>query len=103
MKDAASKPNIAVITDWTRWKSWEYMAVQEESKLSILYVMFPPSPIKLPYDIMITKASLQFSCVDSILINGKGSVYCPGEDFLVNVTSLYMKYALYPTHVNDKG
>lgn len=46
---------------------------------------------------------LPYSCVDSILLNGKGKVYCPGEDFLVNVTSTYMKYALYPSHVNDKG
>nr|QNT61264.1 laccase [Chrysosporium merdarium] len=78
IKKAAFNPHVAVLTDWTRLKSWEYMAVQEETKLSIF-------------------------CVDSILINGKGSVFCPGEDFLVNVTSLYMKYALYPSHVNDKG
>lgn len=43
------------------------------------------------------------SCVDSILINGKGSVHCPGEEYLVNHTSNYMKWALYPNHVNDKG
>lgn len=43
------------------------------------------------------------SCVDSILINGKGSVFCPGEDYLVNHTSTFMKYALYPSRVNDKG
>ena len=43
------------------------------------------------------------SCVDSILVNGKGSVYCPGEDVLVNYTSTFMRWALYPGHVNDKG
>ena len=43
------------------------------------------------------------SCVDSILINGRGKVDCPGEGFLVNHTTTFMKYALYPSHVNDKG
>ena len=43
------------------------------------------------------------SCVDSILINGKGKLDCPGEGFLVNHTTSFMKYALYPSHVNDKG
>lgn len=47
--------------------------------------------------------TFHYSCVDSILINGKGSVYCPGEDFLVNNTMDYMKWAIYPRHVNDKG
>lgn len=43
------------------------------------------------------------SCVDSILINGKGSVFCPGVDHLINYTSEYMKLGLYPRQVNDKG
>lgn len=43
------------------------------------------------------------SCSDSILVNGKGSLYCPGVDMLINHTSTYMKYGLYPRQVNDKG
>ncbi|OAL71576.1 hypothetical protein A7D00_4481 [Trichophyton violaceum] len=78
MKKAVANPHVVVVSDWTRFKSWEYMKAQEDSGYTIF-------------------------CVDSILINGKGSVYCPGEDFLVNNTMDYMKWAIYPRHVNDKG
>jgi hypothetical protein len=46
---------------------------------------------------------VDFSCTDSILVNGKGSVFCPGEQYLIDQTSAYMKWALAPSHVNDKG
>ncbi|KAM5436482.1 Glc7p regulatory subunit [Microsporum ferrugineum] len=78
MRRAVANPHVVVVSDWTRFKSWEYMKAQENSGYTIF-------------------------CVDSLLINGKGSVYCPGEDFLVNHTSDYMKWAIYPRHVNDKG
>ncbi|KAM5448440.1 Glc7p regulatory subunit [Microsporum canis] len=78
MQRAVANPHVVVVSDWTRFKSWEYMKAQENSGYTIF-------------------------CVDSLLINGKGSVYCPGEDFLVNHTSDYMKWAIYPRHVNDKG
>ncbi|EFQ96764.1 laccase-1 [Nannizzia gypsea CBS 118893] len=78
MRKAVANPHVVVVSDWTRFKSWEYMKAQEDSGYTIF-------------------------CVDSILINGKGSVYCPGEDFLVNHTMDYMKWAIYPRHVNDKG
>ncbi|RJE19619.1 hypothetical protein PHISCL_08037 [Aspergillus sclerotialis] len=78
MERAAASPSLIMVSDWTQFKSWEYMNAEEASGYTIF-------------------------CVDSILVNGKGSVYCPGEDFLVNQTSTYMKYALYPGHVNDKG
>ncbi|KAJ5343154.1 uncharacterized protein N7506_002978 [Penicillium brevicompactum] len=78
MAKAASDPNPVLVSDWTHFKSWNYMEAEEASGFAIF-------------------------CVDSILINGKGSIYCPGEDYLVNHTSTYMKWALYPNHVNDKG
>ncbi|KAL1953848.1 hypothetical protein VTO42DRAFT_2108 [Malbranchea cinnamomea] len=78
MQKAVADPKVIVISDWTQFKSWEYMEAQANSGYTIF-------------------------CVDSLLINGKGSVYCPGEDFLVNLTSNYMKWAIYPRHVNDKG
>ncbi|KAH8432996.1 Glc7p regulatory subunit [Aspergillus melleus] len=78
MQRAVANPQVIVVSDWTQFKSWEYMDAQEASGYAIF-------------------------CVDSLLINGKGSVYCPGEDFLVNHTSTYMKWAIYPGHVNDKG
>ncbi|KAH8695156.1 conidial pigment biosynthesis oxidase Arb2/brown2 [Talaromyces proteolyticus] len=78
MRKAALDPSLMLVSDWSQFKSWEYMNAMDESRLSMF-------------------------CVDSILINGKGSVYCPGEDYLVQHTSTYMKYALYPGHVSDKG
>ncbi|KAJ5996955.1 hypothetical protein N7522_008615 [Penicillium canescens] len=78
MAKAASNPNPVLVSDWTHVKSWNYMEAEEASGYTIF-------------------------CVDSILINGKGSIYCPGEEYLVNHTSTYMKWALYPGHVNDKG
>ncbi|CAJ2509011.1 Uu.00g140370.m01.CDS01 [Anthostomella pinea] len=78
MDKATREPSLMLISDWSRFKSWEYIEAEEKSALAIF-------------------------CVDSILINGKGSVYCPGVDFLVDETSTYMKYGLYPRQVNDKG
>ncbi|KAF5007923.1 hypothetical protein FDECE_5839 [Fusarium decemcellulare] len=78
MRRAAGDPNIIMVSDWTRFMSWEYMEAEESSGMAIF-------------------------CSDSILVNGKGSLYCPGVDMLINHTSTYMKYGLYPRQVNDKG
>ncbi|KAF3403687.1 Laccase abr2 [Penicillium rolfsii] len=78
MEKASSNPKQVLVSDWTHFKSWNYMEAEEASKFTIF-------------------------CVDSILLNGKGSIFCPGEEYLVNHTSTYMKWALYPGHVNDKG
>ncbi|CEO58348.1 Putative Gip1 [Penicillium brasilianum] len=78
MEKASRDPKQVLVSDWTEFKSWNYMEAEEASKFTIF-------------------------CVDSILLNGKGSIYCPGEEYLVNHTSTYMKWALYPGHVNDKG
>ncbi|KAK5988365.1 Multicopper oxidase GIP1 [Cladobotryum mycophilum] len=78
MGHAVQDPKLLLISDWSRFKSWEYMEAEDSSGMTIF-------------------------CVDSILLNGKGSVYCPGSDYLVNETSTYMKYGLYPRQVNDKG
>ncbi|KAF4975328.1 hypothetical protein FZEAL_7861 [Fusarium zealandicum] len=78
MRKAVIDPKIAMVSDWTRFMSWEYMEAEESSGMAIF-------------------------CSDSILVNGKGSLYCPGVDMLINHTSTYMKYGLYPRQVNDKG
>ncbi|KAM0543071.1 hypothetical protein ACHAPJ_012520 [Fusarium lateritium] len=78
MKRSSVEPNLIMVSDWTRFMSWEYMAAEESSGMAIF-------------------------CSDSILVNGKGSLYCPGVDMLINHTSTYMKYGLYPRQVNDKG
>ncbi|GKT72168.1 conidial pigment biosynthesis oxidase arb2 brown2 [Colletotrichum tofieldiae] len=85
---AAVIPEIIMVPDWTRFKSWEYMEAEENSGMAILEEMLTENPN---------------SCSDSILINGKGSLYCPGVETLINHTSTYMKYGLYPRQVNDKG
>lgn len=38
MKTAAHDPSLMLVSDWTSFKSWEYLAAMEESKLSILLV-----------------------------------------------------------------
>ncbi|KAK2616916.1 Glc7p regulatory subunit [Conoideocrella luteorostrata] len=78
IKRAVMDPKLMLVSDWSRFKSWEYMEAEESSGLAIF-------------------------CVDSILLNGKGSVFCPSVDYLINETSTYMKYGLYPRQVNDKG
>ncbi|CAG1965547.1 unnamed protein product [Fusarium graminearum] len=78
MSRAVIDPKLVMVSDWTRFMSWEYMAAEESSGMAIF-------------------------CSDSILVNGKGSLYCPDVDVLINHTSTYMKYGLYPRQVNDKG
>ena len=97
MEKAAKNPKILTISDWSNFKSWEYIAAQNASALSILYALQCFARIVTELLLIPT------SCVDSILINGKGKIDCPGEGFLVNHTTSFMKYALYPSHVNDKG
>lgn len=49
-------------------------------------------------------AKLCASCVDSVLINGKGSVYCPGQDFVINQTNPgIQQHAFFNSTVTDKG
>ncbi|KAB5536176.1 multicopper oxidase-domain-containing protein [Coniochaeta sp. 2T2.1] len=78
MARAVVDPKIVMVSDWTQFKSWEYMKAEDASGMAIF-------------------------CSDSILVNGKGSLFCPGVDKLINLTSTYMKYGLYPRQVNDKG
>lgn len=37
MKRAVANPHVVVVSDWTRFKSWEYMKAQEDSGYTILY------------------------------------------------------------------
>lgn len=45
------------------------------------------------------------SCVDSILVNGQGEVYCPGEKFLNDQIAPGLKDGPFPpdTKISDKG
>lgn len=37
---ATRKPKLMLVSDWTRFKSWEYMDAEEKSALTILCVPF---------------------------------------------------------------
>ena len=40
MEKAAQNPKILTVSDWSNFKSWEYMAAQDASDLSLLWVIF---------------------------------------------------------------
>ncbi|KAF2149697.1 multicopper oxidase [Myriangium duriaei CBS 260.36] len=75
---AAREPVLVTLSDWTNWTSWDYMDIFETSNAATF-------------------------CSDSILVNGHGSTYCPGQEFLINNTRDDMTYFLAPAHVTDKG
>ncbi|KAE8326988.1 conidial pigment biosynthesis oxidase Arb2/brown2 [Aspergillus sergii] len=78
IEQAVANPELVVVSDWSQFKSWDYIEAEKAANLNLF-------------------------CVDSILINGKGNVYCPGEDYLVNHTMNFIKWAIYPQQVSDKG
>lgn len=43
MEKAARDPNQVLVSDWTHFKSWNYMEAEEASKFTILYVSTNPS------------------------------------------------------------
>ncbi|KAJ6445404.1 conidial pigment biosynthesis oxidase Arb2/brown2 [Purpureocillium lavendulum] len=76
---AAAKPELIVVSDWSRYTSEEYWKANVES-------------------------GLQIFCVDSILINGVGELYCPPHEYLINQTQPdIQKYGFGEEHVSDKG
>ncbi|KAL6854709.1 hypothetical protein ACO1O0_005834 [Amphichorda felina] len=75
---AANDPKLLVLSEWTNYTSWDYVEAQRQSELDIF-------------------------CMDSMLINGKGSVYCPPIDELFAVTPQNIAGVILPGHINDKG
>jgi hypothetical protein len=43
------------------------------------------------------------SCVDNLLINGQGSVYCPGWEYLEAQGGQGIEAVLEGTHLTEKG
>nr|A0A4Y6F0M8.1 RecName: Full=Laccase ustL; AltName: Full=Ustilaginoidins biosynthesis cluster protein L; Flags: Precursor [Ustilaginoidea virens]QDF21479.1 laccase [Ustilaginoidea virens] len=79
MSKAALDPKLMVLSDWSRFTSEEYWKAIEDSKLLLF-------------------------CVDSILLNGHGEVYCPPQEFLVNQTQWGPQHFTFPDqNVTDKG
>ncbi|KAL4976455.1 multicopper oxidase-domain-containing protein [Aspergillus desertorum] len=73
---AENNPYLMLATDWTY--SAEYHNIEIDSGYNIF-------------------------CVDSLLINGRGSVYCPGYEYLESVSSDGLTAVLKGTHLTEKG
>ncbi|XHF99194.1 hypothetical protein AWENTII_002701 [Aspergillus wentii] len=78
MHKAESNPNLMTLSDWSHLTSEEFQAIQIDSGMDLF-------------------------CMDSILINGRGSVYCPGEDFIASLETDYLKGAIDNQPLTDKG
>ncbi|KHN93909.1 Cupredoxin [Metarhizium album ARSEF 1941] len=79
MEKAACDPEYLVVSDWSQYTSDEYWKISNDSGLPVF-------------------------CLDSILVNGKGEVYCPGQKFLQGELAPGVLDAFPPgTEVSDKG
>ncbi|KAL2844715.1 laccase-1 [Aspergillus pseudodeflectus] len=78
LKAAEDNPNLILVTDWTYLTSAEYHKVEIETGLNIF-------------------------CVDNLLINGQGSVYCPGWEYLEAQGGQGIEAVLEGTHLTEKG
>ncbi|KFY50431.1 hypothetical protein V496_09340 [Pseudogymnoascus sp. VKM F-4515 (FW-2607)] len=80
MSKAAKDPQFMVVSDWSRFTSVEYWKANEEAGLLIF-------------------------CVDSILVNGVGAVYCPTMEMLDAETNPGVRESAFgpDDHVSDKG
>ncbi|GIJ86456.1 hypothetical protein Asppvi_005345 [Aspergillus pseudoviridinutans] len=78
MERAANDPRIIMLSDWDYYNSSQYKEADANSHLQIF-------------------------CVDSILINGKGSVYCPGHQWLIDKQIPFMLRSWPNDTITDKG
>ncbi|PTB35116.1 multicopper oxidase [Trichoderma asperellum CBS 433.97] len=80
MEKAARDPEYLVVSDWSQYTSEEYWKISTDSGMLIF-------------------------CLDSILVNGKGELYCPGQKFLESELAPGLVDDAFPpgTQVSDKG
>ncbi|TWU70898.1 hypothetical protein ED733_001766 [Metarhizium rileyi] len=80
MEKAARDPEYLVVSDWSRYTSEEYWKISTDSGFLVF-------------------------CLDSILLNGKGELYCPGQKFLQKELAPGLVEDAFPpgTEVSDKG
>ena len=78
MKQAEKKAQFALLSDWDHLTSSEYRAVEVDSGLDLF-------------------------CVDSLLINGKGSVNCQPQELLNALTPPPLLKLLNGSTVSDRG
>ncbi|KAJ5573783.1 Multicopper oxidase type 2 [Penicillium hispanicum] len=78
MQKAEKNPHLVILSDWDHLTADEYQKAQEDSHLNVI-------------------------CSDSILINGRGAVYCPGTTNISSVELDYLKTAIDNQPLTDKG
>ncbi|KAJ6155450.1 Multicopper oxidase type 2 [Penicillium chermesinum] len=78
MEQAEKNPQLVMLSDWDHLTSEQYQKAQEDSRLNIF-------------------------CMDSVLINGRGAVYCPGTKNISSVELSYLKTAIDNQPLTDKG
>ncbi|KAJ5575634.1 Multicopper oxidase type 2 [Penicillium sp. DV-2018c] len=78
MRIAEKNPQLVILSDWDHLTSAEYQSVMEESLLGVF-------------------------CSDSVLINGRGAVYCPGTERISSIVLPYLETAIDNQALSDKG
>jgi len=78
MDRAARDPKVLLLSDWDYFNSSQYRQADADSNLQIF-------------------------CVDSILINGKGSVFCPDHQWLIDMQVPFMMKSWPNDTITDKG
>lgn len=105
MEKAARDPEYLVVSDWTQYTSDDYWKISTDSGMLVLYVYgrrLLNAPFIFPFHTATNRCN---SCLDSILVNGKGEVYCPGQKFLQAELAPGLVDDAFPpgTEVSDKG
>ncbi|KAJ5759775.1 Multicopper oxidase type 2 [Penicillium odoratum] len=78
MHRAEKNPQLIMLSDWDHLTFEQYQKVQEDSHMAVF-------------------------CMDSVLINGRGAVYCPGSEKISSVEQGFLKSAMSYTPLTDKG
>ena len=78
MKQAEKKAQFALLSDWDHLTSSEYRAIEVDSGLDLF-------------------------CVDSLLINGKGSVNCQPQELLNALAPPALLQLLNGSSISDRG
>ncbi|KAJ5949009.1 Multicopper oxidase type 2 [Penicillium verhagenii] len=78
MQKAEKNPQLIMLSDWDHLTSEQYGKLEKDSHMAVF-------------------------CMDSVLVNGRGAVYCPGGETISNVELSYLKTAMDNTPLTDKG
>ncbi|KAJ5461492.1 Multicopper oxidasetype 2 [Penicillium daleae] len=78
MRKAEKNPQLVMLSDWDHLTAAEYQQVQQDTRVDIV-------------------------CMDSVLVNGRGAVYCPGTVNISAVELSYLKTAIDNQPLTDKG